>query len=81
MLEPWIIEEIRRREEDQRRRRQEPLVYELPMTHDVGHDREHDTRHERWQEDWSHPDGGSGRKPAAEEQPESPRGVLIIDML
>jgi hypothetical protein len=32
MLDPWIIEEIRRREEEQRRREeQRPLVLELPI--------------------------------------------------
>jgi hypothetical protein len=32
MLDPWIIEEIRRREEEQRRREeQRPLVLELPV--------------------------------------------------
>ncbi|MSP15534.1 MAG: hypothetical protein EXR73_02785 [Myxococcales bacterium] len=31
MLDPWIIEEIKRREE-QRRRDQQPLVIELPLS-------------------------------------------------
>ena len=31
MLDPWIIEEIRRREEDQRRREQRPPVLEMPV--------------------------------------------------
>ena len=32
MLDPWIIEEIRRREEEQRRREEhKPLILELPV--------------------------------------------------
>jgi hypothetical protein len=31
MLDPWIIEEIRRREEEQRQRDRQPAVIELPL--------------------------------------------------
>ena len=31
MLEPWIIEQIRRREEEERRRREERPFLELPL--------------------------------------------------
>ena len=31
MLDPWIIEEIRRREEDDRRRQEESCRIELPL--------------------------------------------------
>lgn len=31
MLDPWIIEEIRRREEEERRRQEERPVLELPL--------------------------------------------------
>jgi hypothetical protein len=31
MLDPWIIEEIRRREEEERRDERAPAVIELPM--------------------------------------------------
>jgi hypothetical protein len=39
MLDPWIIEEIRRREEDQRRDERTPAVVEMPL-HDPRSDRE-----------------------------------------
>ncbi len=35
MLDPWIIEEIRRREQE-RRERQQPVVIELPLHGPVG---------------------------------------------
>ena len=31
MLDPWIIEEIRRREEDRRRNERAPAVIEMPV--------------------------------------------------
>jgi hypothetical protein len=31
MLDPWIIEEIRRREEQQKQRERQPAVIELPL--------------------------------------------------
>ncbi len=34
MLEPWIIEQIRRREEEERRRHERPLL-ELPIPDDL----------------------------------------------
>jgi hypothetical protein len=35
MLEPWIIEEIRRREEEEKRRRDERPRLELPLSDDI----------------------------------------------
>ena len=35
MLEPWIIEQIRRREEEERRRQEERPVLEIPMSDDL----------------------------------------------
>jgi hypothetical protein len=35
MLEPWIIEQIRRREEEERRRRDERPRIDLPLSDDV----------------------------------------------
>ena len=34
MLEPWIIEQIRRREEEERRRREERPFLELPLANE-----------------------------------------------
>jgi hypothetical protein len=36
MLEPWIIEQIRRREEEERRRREERPFLELPLANENG---------------------------------------------
>ena len=45
MLDPWIIEEIRRREQEERRKReeQERPVLEIPI-HQPEHRRDHDDR-------------------------------------
>lgn len=64
MLEPWIIEQIRRREEEARRRREERPRLEIPA---------HD---ERWKQD-PDPDRDED-KSDDEDKPE--RGVVIIDM-
>lgn len=78
MLEPWIIEQIRRREEEERRRNERPQL-EIPT---------HDSPAEHWRRqneelDRKNPD--RGRRPEDdresdkkdEEKPE--RGVMIID--
>ena len=79
MLEPWIIEQIRRREEEERRRNERPQL-EIP-THDgpAEHWRRQNEERER---DRKNPD--RGRRPEDdresdkdEEKPE--RGVMIID--
>jgi hypothetical protein len=50
MLDPWIIEEIRRREQEERRKReeQERPVLEIPAHPETGYPdrREHDDREE-----------------------------------
>jgi hypothetical protein len=67
MLEPWIIEQIRRREEEERRRNERPQL-EIPMSD------------ERWRR---RPDDESDkeREDERDQEPEAPqRGVVIIDM-
>ena len=64
MLEPWIIEQIRRREEEERRRQEQPRL-EIPMRDDRWkRDRPEDEEEE---EDKKDRDGGN-------------RGVVIIDI-
>ncbi len=64
MLDPWIIEEIKRREEERDRR--QPAVIELPLHGPPDREKRDES-------------GGDGRpKPGpGDEQP--PRGVVIID--
>jgi hypothetical protein len=66
VLEPWIIEQIRRREEEERRRNEQPRL-EIPV------------RDERWkrdrpEEDEEDPDGEKKDRDGGN------RGVVIIDM-
>ena len=64
MLEPWIIEQIRRREEEERRRNEQPRL-EIPIRDDrYKRDRPEDEEEE---EDKKDRDGGN-------------RGVVIIDI-
>jgi hypothetical protein len=64
VLEPWIIEQIRRREEEERRRQEQPRL-EIPVRDDRWkRDRPEDEEEE---EDKKDRDGGN-------------RGVVIIDM-
>jgi hypothetical protein len=64
MLEPWIIEQIRRREEEERRRNEEHPRLELPVA-----DEGRPTR----------PDRDDGRS-SSEDDGEPKRGVVIIGM-
>ena len=64
MLEPWIIEQIRRREEEARRRDERPRL-EIPI------------RDERWKPEPDRPEGEEDRSDD-EDKPE--RGVVIIEM-
>jgi hypothetical protein len=64
MLEPWIIEQIRRREEEERRKHERPQL-ELPVSdepwppHDSDRSRpERPGRRERQQDDESEPQRG-----------------------
>jgi hypothetical protein len=78
MLEPWIIEQIRRREEEERRRNEQPQL-EIPMGDERWRRRPDDEpendidrgdrsdRNDRNKDDDKEPEGG-------------PRGVVIIDM-
>jgi hypothetical protein len=66
MLEPWIIEQIRRREEEERRRNERPQL-EVPV------------RDERWKHpanDESDPDKDKNKDEDGNE-----RGVAIIDFI
>jgi hypothetical protein len=66
MLEPWIIEEIRRREEEERRRNEEHPRLELPVA-----DEGRPSRPDR-----QVPDEGRG----SDNDDEPKRGVVIIGM-
>ena len=72
MLEPWIIEQIRRREEEERRRNELPRL-EIPMG---------DERWRRRPSDDDEPDNDTDRDRKDEDrEPEGgQRGVVIIDM-
>ena len=74
MLEPWIIEQIRRREEEERRRNERPQL-EIPMG---------DERWRRHPEDPSDADPDRERDDKREKRDEEPeggqRGVVIIEM-
>jgi hypothetical protein len=64
VLEPWIIEQIRRREEEERRRQEQPRL-EIPVRDDrYKRDRPEDEDEDEEKKDR---DGGN-------------RGVVIIDM-
>ena len=63
MLEPWIIEQIRRREEEERRRNERPQL-EVPI------------RDERWKRPSSDDDKDRDRD---KDDESSDRGVVIID--
>ena len=64
MLEPWIIEQIRRREEEERRRQERPRL-EIPA---------HDERWKRERDDEEKSEDDEDK------EKESNRGVVIIDM-
>ena len=64
MLEPWIIEQIRRREEEERRRNERPQL-EVPV------------RDERWKHPAGDEDDREKDKNKDDEGSE--RGVVIID--
>ena len=65
MLEPWIIEQIRRREEEERRRQEQPRL-EIP------------SRDERWKRD--RPEDEEEEEKEKKDREEGNRGVVIIDM-
>jgi hypothetical protein len=66
MLEPWIIEQIRRREEEERRRNERPRL-EIPA---------HDRRRDPDDKD----DRGKGQGDDKKDDEDTPeRGVMIID--
>jgi hypothetical protein len=64
VLEPWIIEQIRRREEEERRRQEQPRL-EIPV------------RDERWKRDRPEDEEEDEEK---KDREEGNRGVVIIDM-
>ena len=66
MLEPWIIEQIRRREEEERRRQEQPRL-EIPV------------RDDRWKRD--RPEDEDEEQDGEKKDREGGnRGVVIIDM-
>ena len=70
MLEPWIIEQIRRREEEERRRNERPQL-EIPIRDE--------RREQGWRQDEGDPsrEGDDRRDDKDEDQPK--RGVMIIE--
>ena len=75
MLEPWIIEQIRRREEEERRRNERPQL-EIPTSDGPGeHWRRHNEDRDRNDRDPDERDRDRDKKD--EDKPE--RGVMIID--
>jgi hypothetical protein len=65
MLEPWIIEQIRRREEEERRRINERPQLEVPVQDDR----------------WKRPAGDEEDREKGKDDEGSERGVVIIDFL
>jgi hypothetical protein len=78
MLEPWIIEQIRRREEEERRRNERPQL-EIPARDERGdHWRRRNEERERGDQDrGDNPSDRGDRDKKDDDQPE--RGVMIID--
>ncbi len=74
MLEPWIIEQIRRREEDERRRSERPQL-EIP-SHDERGEQWRKRNEEREREEKDRSDQGD-TDDKDDDQPK--RGVMIID--
>ena len=68
MLEPWIIEQIRRREEEERRRQERPQL-EIPSE---------DERAERWRKR-EQEDRRRDQDDENESEYRPKRGVMIID--
>jgi hypothetical protein len=66
MLEPWIIEQIRRREEEERRRNERPQL-EVPV---------HD---DRWKHPSGDEDDRQKDRDKDKDDEGSERGVVIID--
>lgn len=64
MLDPWIIEEIRRREQEERRHREDQPVLEVPRDHPPSDPGESDGHHRERRDR-----GGGG----------GDRGVTIVD--
>lgn len=75
MLEPWIIEQIRRREEEERRKNERPQL-EIPAG---------DERNDHWRKRDEAEDGDPGRQDrdrddrGKREDDPPKRGVMIID--
>jgi hypothetical protein len=66
MLEPWIIEQIRRREEEERRRNERPQL-EVPV------------RDDRWKHPAGDEEERQRDKDKEKDDEGSERGVVIID--
>jgi hypothetical protein len=74
MLEPWIIEQIRRREKEEQRRRNERPQLEIPDTDELG-----DLWRKQNEEREDHDRGESGDRGKKKEDDQPERGVMIID--
>lgn len=75
MLEPWIIEQIRRREEEQKRRQEQPRL-EIPARDDRWkRDRDEDSERDRRREEEDR-----DRDDRDDREPNTERGVVIIEM-
>ena len=75
MLEPWIIEQIRRREEEERRRNERPQL-EIPM----GDERWRRGPDDEPENDTDGPRDRDRDRDRDKEPEGGPRGVVIIDM-
>lgn len=79
MLEPWIIEQIRRREEEERRRNERPQL-EIPANDERGeHWRRQIEERERDPRNPGDRDRDGDRKDRDRNDDEPERGVMIID--
>ena len=78
MLEPWIIEQIRRREEEERRRNERPQL-EIPTVDE----RDHWRKQNEERRDKRNDDRGDGNRdrndPDKKDDDQPERGVMIID--
>jgi hypothetical protein len=79
MLEPWIIEQIRRREEEERRRNERPQL-EIPAVDERGeHENWRKKKEDRGDQDKDRGDRNDRDDPSKKDDDQPERGVMIID--
>lgn len=79
MLEPWIIEQIRRREEEERRRSERPQL-EIPTSDGPGeHWRRGNEERDRKDRDRGSNDHDDRDRDGNKDEEKPERGVMIID--